>query len=251
MFLRSLLILAVASLQAQTGDSLTDLVAKARQALKDPAAGRAEGERLLAQALGRCRPPHPADAGACAQAAILIGLSTLAQRGPFDLIRSDVANAVHYYEGTADQTSLALALETLAAIHSGTGNLVEAGAARQRASALRTSHIEELASKDASASFAGTAVKIGPGISPPKPSAKQEPTYSDEARIAKHQGSVLVSIVIDADGSVRNVKLLRSLGFGLDEAAYEAVRTWQFQPSMKDGQPLAVSANVELNFRLL
>ena len=83
------------------------------------------------------------------------------------------------------------------------------------------------------------------------PIFKPEPEYSEEARKAKFQGAVLLSIVIDANGHTRDVKVIRALGLGLDEKAVEAVLKWRFKPSTKDGHPVAVMANVEVNFRLL
>jgi protein TonB len=97
----------------------------------------------------------------------------------------------------------------------------------------------------------GGVYRIGGGVSDPVPIFKPEPEYSEEARKAKFQGAVLLSIVIDADGKTRDVKILRPLGLGLDEKAIEAVLKWRFRPSQKDGRPVAVTANVEVNFRLL
>jgi len=97
----------------------------------------------------------------------------------------------------------------------------------------------------------GGVYKIGGGVSSPVPIYKPEPEYSEEARKAKFQGSVLLAIVILADGSTTNIRVIRPLGLGLDEKAIEAVQKWKFRPSMKDGHPVAVSANVEVNFRLL
>jgi len=251
MFLRSVFLCAVSVLSAQTGESVADLVAKTREALKDRDTGRAEGERLLSQALSQCRPARPVDNKACAEAAVLKGLFVLPQHGSTESARPELENAVRFYEASGDDAGLALALETLAAIEAAAGHAPEAQSLRYRASVLRIRRIEQLASRDAAAKFIGNAIRIGPGVSPPQPEHKPEPSYTDDARIAKYQGSVLVSIVIDADGSVRDVKLIRSLGFGLDESAYNAVRGWHFKPSMKDGEPVAVTANVELNFRLL
>ena len=45
-------------------------------------------------------------------------------------------------------------------------------------------------------------------------------------------------------------QVARSLGMGLDQKAIEAVRKWKFEPAMKDGRPVAVQINVEVNFRL-
>jgi len=101
------------------------------------------------------------------------------------------------------------------------------------------------------AGYGGGVYKIGGGVSAPVPIFKPEPEYSEEARKAKYQGSVTLSIVIMPDGSTSNIKVVRTLGLGLDEKAIEAVTKWRFRPSLKDGKPVAVSANVEVNFRLL
>jgi TonB family protein len=86
--------------------------------------------------------------------------------------------------------------------------------------------------------------------SPPVLISKHEPKYSSEARKAGLQGSVLVSLVVGADGIPQNVKVLRGLGLGLDERAGEAVQGWKFQPATKAGEPVAVPAQVEVNVRL-
>jgi len=97
----------------------------------------------------------------------------------------------------------------------------------------------------------GGVYRIGGGVSSPVPIFKPEPEYSEEARKAKFQGAVLLSIVILPDGTTTNIRVVRPLGLGLDEKAIEAVQKWKFRPSLKDGKPVAVSANVEVNFRLL
>lgn len=99
--------------------------------------------------------------------------------------------------------------------------------------------------------FGDGVFRIGGGVSSPVPIFKPEPEYSEEARKAKFQGSVMLSIVIRADGSTSNIRVVRPLGLGLDEKAIEAVTKWRFRPSTKDGRAVAVSANVEVNFRLL
>jgi TonB family protein len=93
--------------------------------------------------------------------------------------------------------------------------------------------------------------KIGGGVTAPEVIFKQEPQYTQEARDAKIEGSVLLSVVIDSDGSVSDIRVLQSLDEGLDENAMAAVATWQFRPAEKDGQPVAVAANIQVNFRLL
>ncbi len=97
----------------------------------------------------------------------------------------------------------------------------------------------------------GGLYKVGGGVSAPIAIYKIEPEYSEEARKAKFQGTVVLSIVVDEAGSPRNFKVIRPLGLGLDEKAIEAVQKWRFKPAMKDGRAVAVIATVEVNFRLL
>jgi TonB family protein len=80
---------------------------------------------------------------------------------------------------------------------------------------------------------------------------KVEPEYSEEARKAKYQGTVLLYIEVDPSGRPTNIRVQRSLGLGLDEKAVEAVRQWKFKPGYKDGKPVTVAATIEVNFRLL
>jgi TonB family protein len=96
----------------------------------------------------------------------------------------------------------------------------------------------------------GGIYRIGGGVSAPRAIYDPDPEYSDEARKAKFQGNVLLWAIIGADGVPRDIRVARSLGMGLDEKAIAAVRTWRFAPSMKDGHPVAVQVNIEVNFRL-
>jgi len=57
-------------------------------------------------------------------------------------------------------------------------------------------------------------------------------------------------LVVDSNGRPRDIRVVRSLGLGLDEKAIEAVRTWKFEPARKAGLPVAVQVNVEVTFRL-
>ena len=89
------------------------------------------------------------------------------------------------------------------------------------------------------------------GVSAPVALYKVEPEYSEEARKAKFQGTVVLEIVIDEHGYSTNFKILNPLGLGLDEKAVEAVKQWRFRPAMKNGKPVAVVARIEVSFRLL
>ena len=97
----------------------------------------------------------------------------------------------------------------------------------------------------------GGAFHMGAGITAPTVLYKVEPEYSEEARKAKYQGTVELVIEVDVNGKPRNLKVVRSLGLGLDEKAIEAVEKWKFRPGYKDGHPVVVQAYVEVNFRLL
>ena len=97
----------------------------------------------------------------------------------------------------------------------------------------------------------GGVFRIGGGVSAPVAIYKVEPEYSEEARKAKFQGTVVLSIVIDEKGLPTNFKVVRPLGLGLDGKAIEAVQKWRFLPGKKDGHAVAVLATVEVNFRLL
>ncbi|HVT92727.1 MAG TPA: TonB family protein [Bryobacteraceae bacterium] len=99
--------------------------------------------------------------------------------------------------------------------------------------------------------FGGGAYKIGGGVSSPLPIFKPDPDYSEEARKAKFQGTVVLAIIVDEKGLPRDVRVVRPLGLGLDQKAIEAVQRWRFRPGMKDGKPVPVQATIEVNFRLL
>jgi TonB family protein len=77
-----------------------------------------------------------------------------------------------------------------------------------------------------------------------------EPEYSDEARRAKYQGTMTVSIVADASGATRDVQVVKPLGMGLDEKAVESVRNWTFEPAKKDGAPVSIQLMIEVDFHL-
>jgi len=97
----------------------------------------------------------------------------------------------------------------------------------------------------------GGAYRIGGGVSPPTVIFKVEPEYSEEARKAKFQGTVVLFVVVDEHGNPRDLKVIRPLGLGLDQKAIEAVEKWKFSPGKKDGKPVPVQATIEVNFRLL
>ena len=99
--------------------------------------------------------------------------------------------------------------------------------------------------------YTGNASRPGPDVSAPVPTSRPEPKYTEEARKARIEGSVLLSVVVDPDGNTRNIKVVKSLDPGLDQRAIEAVSQWKFKPGQKNGTPVAVQAQIEVTFRLL
>lgn len=91
----------------------------------------------------------------------------------------------------------------------------------------------------------------GHGVTAPVPIRTVEPEYSEAARKAHASGSVLVYAEIDPQGKPRNLRIVQSMGMGLDEKALDAVARWLFKPGMKNGRPVTVRATFEVNFRLL
>jgi protein TonB len=98
--------------------------------------------------------------------------------------------------------------------------------------------------------FGGGPYRVGGGVQAPRPLETPDPEYSEEARKAKYQGVVVLWLVVGPDGRPKNIKVERPLGMGLDQKAVEAVQRWKFEPATKDGKPVAVQINVEVNFRL-
>ena len=97
----------------------------------------------------------------------------------------------------------------------------------------------------------GGVYRVGGGVSAPSLIYKKEPDYSEEARKAKYEGTVTLYVEVDPSGRATNIRVLHSLGLGLDEKAVEAVKLWKFKPGLKDGHPVTVAASIEINFRLL
>ena len=100
------------------------------------------------------------------------------------------------------------------------------------------------------AGIGGGVFQVGGGVSPPTVKYKTEPEFSEEARKAKHQGTVVVRATVGADGRIHDPHVIRSLGLGLDEKAIESLNQWLFEPAKKDGRKVAVFVDIEVNFRL-
>jgi TonB family protein len=99
--------------------------------------------------------------------------------------------------------------------------------------------------------FGGEVYSAGGVVSAPALLVQVDPEYSEEARKAKYSGVVVLSIEVDQVGRTRNLRIAKGVGLGLDEKAIEAVKQWRFKPGLKNGKPVIVRAQIEVNFRLL
>ena len=80
---------------------------------------------------------------------------------------------------------------------------------------------------------------------------KPLPAYTEEARKARAQGNLILQAVVRKNGSVDSFKVMKPLGYGLDESAINTIKTrWRFSPGTLDGKPVDVLANFDINFKL-
>ena len=111
--------------------------------------------------------------------------------------------------------------------------------------------IGETGSSNGEASHSeGGPFRAGKGWSPPRPTFQRDPEFSEPARVAKFQGTVLLKLVVNKQGAPTNIHISRPLGYGLDAKAVEAIQSWTFSPAEKDGVPVNVEIAVEMEFRL-
>lgn len=108
------------------------------------------------------------------------------------------------------------------------------------------------ASGDGPAAGTGDGVyRMGSGVTNPVVVNQTIPSYTDEAIKAKAQGVVLLQAIIRKDGRVTDFKVLRGLGYGLEEKAIEEIASnWKFLPGRYNGRPVDVLATIEVQFNL-
>ena len=87
-------------------------------------------------------------------------------------------------------------------------------------------------------------------VEPPVKLEAPAPAYTELARRARAEGKVIVQVVIDEEGRVTDVKVLRAVGFGLTEAAVQAVERWRFEPARLEGRAVSVYYNLTVRFTL-
>jgi TonB family protein len=107
-----------------------------------------------------------------------------------------------------------------------------------------------LLGQDSADKTSDTVYEAGDVGTAPKAVYHPDPTYVDRARRKKINGSVIVTMVVTAEGRARDLKITKSLDKDLDKQAIKAVSTWKFEPATKDGKPVAVRVPVEVTFKL-
>lgn len=96
------------------------------------------------------------------------------------------------------------------------------------------------------------AFAVGNGVTAPQLIREVKPAYTSDAMRARIQGEVELSAVVRPDGSVTDLRVLRSLDalFGLDQEAMKAARQWRFRPGTRFGQPVAVYVKIAVGFTM-
>ncbi|HVC20654.1 MAG TPA: energy transducer TonB [Vicinamibacterales bacterium] len=98
----------------------------------------------------------------------------------------------------------------------------------------------------------GGAYRPGNGVLLPQVIQEVKPQYTSDAMRAKIQGTVWLECIVEPNGRVGDVRVIKSLDptFGLDEEAIKAAKQWRFMPGTKDGKPVPVIITIELTFTL-
>ena len=96
----------------------------------------------------------------------------------------------------------------------------------------------------------GGVFRPGGGVTAPEVVYKIDPQYSEDARRAKVTGTVILEAIVHKDGTVEIIRTVRTIGFGLEENARKALQQWRFSPGKRNGVPVDVSLNIEVNFNL-
>ncbi len=93
-------------------------------------------------------------------------------------------------------------------------------------------------------------LQVGGDVTRPEKLFTPQPHYTEEARLARVQGTVIVQAIINCDGEVTNIKVLQGLPLGLTESTVAAMSRWRFDPARQNGRPVMVYYNLTVSFRL-
>ena len=84
----------------------------------------------------------------------------------------------------------------------------------------------------------------------PRSTYVPNPSFTNEARQAKFNGTMVLRVVVSEEGKVIHLQVLKGLPSDLNQQALNTVRTWKFQPAMMGGQPVSVLVPIEVSFSL-
>jgi TonB family protein len=217
-----------------------------------------KGADILENAVRYCDSVAPPD-DACAEAYDWYGIVLQIDNKPETLRKVELLyrRALELRQDDANNPgSMALSLELEAMALFDPADAARSQVMRVQASELRAASVRALEARPVVLLSTplvdpDPAYKVGGGVVPPAVNRKVDPQYAEEARLLKYSGSVQLSVVVDPSGHAKSIRLVKGLGFGLDEKAAEAVLQWVFRPGMKDGNPVNVKATIQVNFRLL
>ena len=167
------------------------------------------------------------------------------------------ALAILEKNSSTDPSDMALSMEYQAWMLEKIGRGLEAEPLWPRASAIRAENVKHLSSKLNAVADPQLQEKprevyrIGPDVTEPLVLTQTTPKYTEEARRARREGVVILKAVLEPDGHVGDIVLVKGLGFGLDERSAETLmKQWRFKPATRDGKPVAVQVTIEITFRL-
>lgn len=173
-----------------------------------------------------------------------------------DTLAAEIAAKDHFRPGQKDGASVAVSITIDIQLEACTLSEIDAHGNATPKLKLRKQPVQQLGQPSnlepenlpvADALFPS---KKGGIITAPIPISTPEAKYTIEAKKKRIQGICLVSLIVDAYGVPQNPRVVKSIGYGLDEAALEAVKAYRFRPATKDGHPVAVLMSIEVNFRL-
>jgi TonB family protein len=150
-------------------------------------------------------------------------------------LKAQDSNWMKSYDKTKDLAAAAKAAGDKAS--------ADALAGKEKADALAAKQRTEAARAKAKAA----AVKVGGRIKPPTKIKDVQPLYPEIAKSAHISGAVVIEATIGADGKVIDTKVVRSIPL-LDQAAVDAVRQWEYTPTLLNDAPVPVLMTVTINF---
>jgi hypothetical protein len=99
--------------------------------------------------------------------------------------------------------------------------------------------------------YRASIVPLEQGVESPVALQQSMPAYTVEARVSSVEGILQLQAMVRKNGALEDLKVLKGLGYGLDESAIHTVATkWLFRPGIRNGAPVDVLVNIEVPFRL-